>query len=199
MMIRRKKRQPRGEWLDSECAPFIRRILRAESDAERTKVAREWANWLEDRGDPTGTVAWFRHPRLKWRNRDGFWSWTVEPWENNGCGCTSRVDNFWWTAHFPTRSWVESKAAEELVKAWICNRVDMERYPWTLEVATRLGVADVWRSDAHDRARQRERSIEYARKAEEIKAARDVAEFERLKEKFGRGGVWLLVACQKEK
>jgi len=66
------------QWLYSECSLFIRKILKAKTDVERTATARKWADWLEARGDRE-YVEWLRHPKLSWETKNGYVVWQVHP------------------------------------------------------------------------------------------------------------------------
>ncbi len=156
-MSRVNRRRPKDDWLLSEAAPFIRRILRKwATDADRTKVALELADWLEARGDRMGYVEWFRHPKLRWQRHNYGISWRVDPWDNKGHGSSARIDVFWWTANYPTPEYVASKAAEEITRAWIKNGVEFEEYPWTREVAARIGLLAEYDKQVKWRAASRE-------------------------------------------
>lgn len=173
------------EWLLSECAPFIRRILaRRATDADRTKVAREFADWLEARGDHDH-AKWFRHPKLTWQvTHYGSVCWNVDPWDNRPHGgCGARIDNHWWTIRFPTRAYIESYAAEKLLRAWIQNRVEFEEYSWTREVARRLGLIGEYDKQVRERADRKER----CRLEEIAKEIQDRKTYKELRLKFNTG------------
>lgn len=176
------RRRSKAMWLLSEAAPFIRRILRKRAtDAERTAVAREFADWLEARGDDH--VKWFRHPKLRWRETDyGSVSWEVSVWDNRPHGgCSARIDNDWWTLTYPTPEYTKSKDAEDMVRAWLRNGVAVENYAWTRAVAIRIGLGD-----AYERAvAYRVESRELSRRREIERAARDRKEYAELQRKFG--------------
>lgn len=156
-MRTRSCKRAKGEWLLSEVAPFIRRILRrSATDADRTVVALELADWLDAHGDKLGNAKWLRHPKLRWEHHDYGISWDVHPWDNNGHGCGARIDYFWWTAYYPTRGWIESKDAEELLRAWVRNGVEFEEYSWTQEVAIRIGLSKTYQRLVNDRIERRE-------------------------------------------
>lgn len=175
---------PRPEWLDSECAPFIRRILRARTDDERTAVAREFGAWLQERGD--NHAVWFLHPKLRWNmnlsyeKTSGPVTWSVHPWDNNGHGCGCQIAWFYWACHYPTPEFLVRKDTEELVRAWLKNGVRLEEYPWTESVADRLGLGHLWR----DAVKRRKESAEWWKRHREEQERRDLAEYERLKAKF---------------
>lgn len=180
-MPRQKRKRPKDHWLLSEAAPFIRRILnRRATDADRTAVARELADWLEARGDRMGYVPWFRHPALRWEHHDYGVSWGVHPWSNNGHGCSARIDVYWWAAHYPTPEYVASKHAEEITLAWLRNGVEVETYPWTREAAARLGQLATYDSAVAARARRREDARLLA--IEEEKRARE--QYRELRRRF---------------
>jgi hypothetical protein len=159
-------------------------MLRGPTDAARTAAAREFADWLEAHGDPSGHAKWFRHPKLHWEVRDGgrAVSWGVHPWDNDGRGgSSSRVDSFWWVCWHPTPAWTDSANCADLVGKWLDNRVDFETWPWTRDVARRIGREAEWVRQVADRRAQAEQNR--AMRAEED--AREWAECRRLVAKFG--------------
>lgn len=181
-MTTRNRRPPKAEWLLSEVAPFIRRILKKRAtDADRTAVAREMADWLEARGDRGGHAAWFRHPRLRWEHFDWGIGWSVHPWDNRGHGRGARIDNDWWTLYYPTPAYTSSRAAEELVAAWLRNGVAVEDYPWTREVAARLDRLTEYDRAVRDRVEAAANRLRWAAEAE----ARDRETYAKLQRKFG--------------
>ncbi len=183
MAAKVSRRRPKGEWLLSEVAPFIRRILnRRATDADRTKVARELADWLEAHGDRGGYAKWFRHPKLRWEHHEWGISWDVRPWDNHGHGCGNRIDSGWWTQYYPTSAYLSSKPAEALVAAWLKNGVALEEYPWTRDVAARIGRLAEYDAKVADRARAAALRRQWAREAED----RDRKEYAELQRKYGR-------------
>lgn len=180
-----RKNTPREEWLDSLVAPFIRRILKATTDADRTAVARELADWLAAHGDcgtPSGDAFWLRHPALRWEVRGGgrAVSWRVDPWDNSGHGKSARIDIFWWVTDYPTPEWLAGPRAEHWVRVWMGNGVGLS-HPWELAVADRIGIGPEARQILADRAERAER----ARKHAEEEELRDAREYARLWAKFG--------------
>ena len=172
----RKTKRAKGLWVLSEAAPFIRKILSPRvTDAERTQVAREFADWLDAKGDKGDEAKWFRHPKLQWRHRGDYVSWEVSPWGNGGHGCGCRIDTDWWTLRYPTREYVKSKDAEDMVRAWLQNRAAQEEYPWTREVAVRIGLVAEYDYQVTDRAHRK-------RMYEEDRRVRWVADRERYAE-----------------
>ena len=179
--MKQNRRRPKGEWLLSECAPFIRRILHKwATDADRTQAAHEFADWLDARGDDH--AFWFRHPKLRWQKTDyGSICWNVHPWDNpGGGGCGARIDNAWWTITYPTREWIESARSEKLLRAWFQNRVEFEKYTWTREVAARIGLAAEYDKHVKERIEHRE----LVRKSEAEKEIRDRKTYTELRLKF---------------
>jgi hypothetical protein len=167
-------------WLDAECAHFIRRIInKRATDETRTVVARDCADWLEEHGDKEHAF-WFRHPKLKWVHHEWGISWDVHPWDNNGHGCGSRIDNGWWAINFPTEAFLASPYCEWLVREWIKNGVDVRTYPKLRVAAVRLGIAATWDAKVAWWDELDASSKKLAEAAEE----RDRKDYERLWQKF---------------
>ncbi len=176
-----RRNMPRDEWLDSEVAPFIRRILKARTDADRTSIAREFGQWLVAHGDIGDYAKWLLHPKLRWNLRGGHVSFEVHPWDNVGKGgIGSRIDNFWWVCYYPTPEWIASKSAENWFKTWFGNRCLNEKWPWVEVVAERIGFGDALRK----KRKEDEESKEFWRKQQEKDEQRDRDEYKRLWEKY---------------
>lgn len=172
---------PRADWLDSEVAPFIRRILKASTDQQRTSILLEMADWLEAHGDKHDNVKYFRNPHLYWEGSGPALSWRVDPWMNKPHGGrTCRIAWDQWAWFYPTESWLASPRAAELVRAWMKNHVD-SAYGWEQEVVDRNGFGAAYRTYRADRDSLKE-AMRRIREADE---QRDRREYERLWDKYG--------------